>query len=108
MHDPHDGVRGSAISAGDQAISRVGHCAGESIGLTMTGLPLSARRTFSGVIGVSSIRTPIASKIALAIAGITGLSGPWPASFAPYGPSGSGDSTRIVSISGVSSVVGIL
>ena len=34
-------------------------------------------------------------------------SGPWPASFAPYGPSGSFVSTRMVSISGMSNEVGL-
>ena len=64
--------------------------------------------TFSGEIGVSSMRTPTASYTALATAGITGSSGPCPASFAPNGPSGSSPSTRMVWISGVSSVVGLL
>src|SRR6266480_1577496 len=41
---------------------------------------LSALRILSGVIGVSSIRTPMALKTALAMAGGTGLSGPCPAS----------------------------
>ena len=35
--------------------------------------PLSARRIFSGVNGISSMRTPTASKIALAMAGIGGV-----------------------------------
>src|SRR5262249_13058760 len=65
-------------------------------------------RIFSGVIGTSSTRTPTASYTALAMAGITGKSGPCPASLAPNGPSGSSVATRIVWISGVSSVVGLL
>ena len=42
-----------------------------------------------------------------AIAGIEGCSGPSPASLAPYGPSGSSDSTIRDAISGVSRLVGI-
>src|SRR5206468_303749 len=68
----------------------------------------SASRTFSAVIGVSSKRTPIASYTAFAMAGITGFSGPSPASFAPKGPSASTLSTTIASSAGVSSEVGIL
>src|SRR5581483_4570893 len=68
----------------------------------------SASRIFSAVIGVSSKRTPIASYTAFAIAGITGLSGPSPASFAPKGPSLSIVSTRIASSAGVSRLVGSL
>ena len=71
-------------------------------------LQLEAPITFSGVIGVSSTRTPTASYTALATAGMTGSSGPCPASLAPKGPSGSSVSTRMVWISGVSSVVGLL
>ena len=62
----------------------------------------------TAVIGVSSKRTPIASYTAFAIAGITGFSGPSPASFAPKGPSASTLSTTIASSAGVSSDVGIL
>ena len=62
----------------------------------------------SGVTGISSIRIPTASKTALFTAGITGRSGPCPASLAPNGPSGSSPSTRMVWISGVSRVVGLL
>src|SRR5262249_39948000 len=64
--------------------------------------------TLSGEMGVSSMRTPTASYTALVTAGITGSSGPCPASLAPNGPSGSSVSTRMVWISGVSSVVGLL
>src|SRR5689334_11345833 len=67
-----------------------------------------ALNTFSGVIGTSSMRTPTASYTAFATAGGTGNKGPCPASLAPNGPSGSAPSTRIVWISGVSSVVGLL
>src|SRR3989304_6345567 len=45
---------------------------------------------------------------AWAAAGGTGSRRPCPASFAPNGPPGSGRSTMMVSISGVSSVVGLL
>ena len=55
----------------------------------------SARSTLSGVIGTSSMRTPTASKTALATAGITGSSGPWPTSLAPNGQFGSGSSISI-------------
>src|SRR5262249_21968931 len=68
----------------------------------------SAFSTFSGVIGSSSTRTPTASNTAFATAGGTGSSGPWPASFAPNGPSGSFDSIRIVSTGGISSELGLL
>jgi len=61
-----------------------------------------------GVNGRWVRRTPIASWIALAIAGTDEWSGPSPASFAPYGPSGSTDSTIAASKSGQSSEVGIL
>src|SRR4026209_1124248 len=46
--------------------------------------------------------------MALAIAGITGSSGPCPASLAPNGPSGSSVSTRKAWMAGVFSVVGLL
>src|SRR5262245_9516924 len=85
---------------------------GSRSGPTRAGLPAhlrsSALRILSGVIGTSSMRIPSAWWIAFAIAGITGRSGPWPASLAPNGPSGSSVSTRIVWISGVASVVGLL
>jgi hypothetical protein len=45
--------------------------------------------------------------MAFAIAGTLGWSGPSPASLAPYGPSGSTDSTMIDSSSGVSMDVGM-
>jgi Zn-dependent protease with chaperone function len=45
---------------------------------------------------------------AAATAGLIGNSGPWPTSFAPYGPSGSSVSTRIESTGGISRVVGLL
>ena len=43
----------------------------------------NARRTFSGVIGSSSMRTPTALKIALATAGSTGLAHISPGPLAP-------------------------
>src|SRR6185503_13621500 len=86
--------------------------AGNSPGPTRAGLPdalsESALRIFSGVIGTSSMRTPTASKTALATAGMIGSSGPWPTSFAPNGPAGSGCSTSSVKISGMSRLVGLL
>ena len=54
------------------------------------------------------MRTPTASKIALASAGITGSSGPWPTSFAPNGQFGSGSSISATSTSGMSSEVRLL
>ena len=61
--------------------------AGKPFGPWRGGLPFAfasrARSTFSGVTGVSSTQTPSASKTAALTAGITGSSGPWPASLAP-------------------------
>src|SRR4029453_14755583 len=72
---------------------------GRRSGPTRAGLPCRlasiALETFSGVIGVSSMRTPTASWTAFATAGITGSSGPWPASLAPNGPSGWSPSRRV-------------
>src|SRR5213076_257747 len=68
----------------------------------------SALNTFSGVIGTSSMRTPTASYTAFATAGGTGSSGPCPHSLAPNGPFGSGSSTTYVTMSHISSVVGLL
>src|SRR2546427_2348039 len=67
-----------------------------------------ALSTLSGVMGISSIRIPTASNTALFTAGITGRGGPRPASLAPNGPSGASPSPRMVWISGVSRVVGLL
>src|SRR5207247_661500 len=66
-----------------------------------------ASRIFSGVSGKLVIRTPTASQIAFATAGMAAASEPSPASFAPNGPSGSSLSTLLDSIWGVSSVVGL-
>src|SRR2546426_3262021 len=63
---------------------------------------------FSGVTGISSIRTPTASYTALATAGMIGRSGPCPTSFAPNGPRGSGASINSVITSGMSRDVGLL
>src|SRR5439155_8213562 len=82
-----------------------GKCAGPNRGARPLAFASSALTIFSGVIGTSSIRTPIASYTALATAGITGRSGPCPTSFAPNGPRGSGFSTSSVITSGMSSVV---
>src|SRR6202035_1204577 len=54
---------------------------------------LIPRRTFSGVIGNSSTRTPTALKIALATAGNTGLAHISPGPLAPNGPSAAGRSS---------------
>ena len=64
-----------------------------------------ASRTREGVNGRVRSRTPTASWIAFAIAGMAGCRGPSPASFAPYGPPGSMDSTTNASMSGVSRLV---
>src|SRR5579864_379470 len=86
--------------------------AGTARGPTRPGPPFTrcsrAASTLSGEIGTSSMRTPTASYTALATAGMTGSSGPWPASLAPNGPSGSSVSTRIVSTGGISRNVGLL
>src|SRR5258707_15802099 len=50
----------------------------------------NARKTFSGVIGKSRMRTPTASSIALAIAGATVNAPVSPTPFAPKGPSSCG------------------
>src|SRR2546421_2882229 len=85
---------------------------GNADGPYRAGSPFSLRRrasiTFSGVTGISSIHTPSASCTAAQTAGGTGSSGPWPASLAPYGPSGSTVSTMNVSTSGMSRNVGDL
>src|SRR5205085_7615440 len=104
------------FSSGCHLINLVGQGDGASLGITWgrgterAGVTSarSALSSLSAVMGVSSIRTPTASKTALAMAGMTGLSGPCPASLPPKGPSRSGISTSMVSISGVSSVVGSL
>ena len=49
------------------------------------------------VIGSSRKRTPVASVMALATAAAAPQTGPSPIPFAPYGPSGAGTSTMIVS-----------
>jgi len=48
-----------------------------------------AFKTFSGVMGRSEIRTPIASNMAFPIAGKIATDAPSPTSLAPNGPSGS-------------------
>src|SRR5438477_7775168 len=84
---------------------------GNVVGPYRGGSPFSLRRnalsTFSGVMGTSSTRTPTASYTAFATAGMTGSRGPWPTSLAPKGPFGSGSSTRYVTTSHISSVVGL-
>src|SRR5207245_7247364 len=87
---------------------RSGNRAGPNRGSSPFCLRRSALNTFSGVIGTSSIRTPTASYTAFATAGGTGSSGPWPHSLAPKGPFGSGSSTTYVTMSHISSVVGLL
>src|SRR5205085_7043365 len=102
---PHSGGGSTFCSAGKRYSGRR---VGPKRGALPSALASSAFSTFSGVIGVSSTRTPTASYTALAMAGITGRSGPWPTSLAPNGASGSSVSTRKVWISGVSNVVGLL
>src|SRR5262249_9230172 len=65
-------------------------------------------KTRSGVNGDSLKRTPIASKIALEMAGIQAASDPSEASLAPNGPSGSTLSTILGTISGDSTADGDL
>src|SRR6266699_556803 len=103
----------SASAPGGATTIGSGHgTGGKSLGPERGASPLafrlSAFSTFSGVIGTSSTRTPTASYTAFATAGMTGSSGPWPASLAPNGPLGSGCSTMYVTTSHISSVVGLL
>src|SRR5690242_3194684 len=56
----------------------------------------------SGVIGRLSIRAPLASAIALAIAAETGTTGGSPTPFAPNGPRADGTSTSCISTGGTS------
>lgn len=53
------------------------------------------------------MRAPVASWIAARIAGAVGIRPGSPTPLAPNGPVGSGSSTRITSISGMSPKVGI-
>src|SRR5947208_14928238 len=85
-----------------------GNCVGPNRGSSPLSLRRSALNTFSGVIGTSSMRTPTASYTAFATAGGSGSSGPCPHSLAPNGPLGSGSSTTYVTMSHISSVVGLL
>src|SRR5205809_3490092 len=55
-----------------------GNCVGPNRGSSPFSLRRSALKTFSGVIGTSSMRTPTASYTAFATAGGTGRRGPWP------------------------------
>src|SRR5712691_419887 len=70
-----------------------GNAAGPNRGTSPFSFRRRALKTFSGVIGTSSMRTPTASYTVFATAGGTGSSGPWPHSLAPKGPFGSGSST---------------
>src|SRR2546425_1620125 len=100
---PHGG--GTRVGSG-QGMS--GKVLGPNRGSSPLAFRFSAFSTFSGVTGISSTRTPTASYTALATAGMTGKSGPWPTSFAPKGPLGSGSSIRKVTTSHISRVVGLL
>ena len=60
------------------------------------------RQTRGAVIGSSLNRTPVAAAMALATAAAAPQTGPSPTPFAPYGPSGAGTSTMIVSMTGMS------
>ena len=66
------------------------------------------RSTFSGVMGRSRQRYPVALYTASAMAGAVGETRPSPASLAPNGPSGSNVSTQMDSPGGMSSAAGIL
>ena len=70
-------------------------------------LRLIAASTRVGVAGTVVTSTPVAWRMALRIAGAVGISTCSPSPLAPNGPSGSGTSIRIVSISGTSPMVGI-
>ncbi len=74
--------------------STAGKAAGPKRASAPWALASSALRTMCGWIGTWSTRTPTASQMALATAGMTGSSGPWPTSLAPNGPCGSGSSIR--------------
>src|SRR5438445_3953646 len=86
---------------------RSGNPSGPNRGSSPFSLRRSALKTFSGVIGTSSMRTPTASYTAFATAGGTGRRGPWPHSFAPNGPFGSGSSPTWVTTSHISRVMGL-
>src|SRR5215475_4549937 len=101
---PWNGV-GTTIAGG---IGHVGNADGPYRPSCPFALARIAFSTLSGVIGISSMRTPTASKIALVIAGGTGNCGPCPTSFAPNGPFLSGSSIKYVKTSHISSVVGLL
>src|SRR5262249_23664867 len=66
-----------------------------------------ASRTRSGVKGSSVMRTPIASRTALATAAATGITPDSPSPLAPNGPSGSTLSIRRTAMSGMSSALRI-
>ena len=71
--------------------------------------PRSVRNTRSGVIGRRLSRMPVALATAFEIAGAMPTIGGSPMPLAPNGPSSSGSSTRMVSISGGTSMMpGIL
>src|SRR3982074_1285143 len=95
---PPSAARPSPPSHGVATRVGSGHTiSGNAVGPNRPASPFSFRRsalkTFSGVMGTSSMRTPTASYTAFATAGGTGSSGPWPHSLAPKGPFGSGSST---------------
>src|SRR2546428_8678702 len=72
---------------------RSGNPSGPNRGSSPFSLRRSALKTFSGVIGTSSMRTPTASYTALATAGGTGRRRPRAHPLRPEGPFGSGSST---------------
>ena len=72
------------------------------------GMPCSARSTFSEVAGRSVIHTPMASWMALMIAGACELAVISPMPLAPYGPVFDPISTITASSSGTSLAVGIM
>src|SRR5262249_5008346 len=117
-------VAGAAAAIGDVAHDRAGIAADLLAELGLAGLvgleafgklaheriprpALMAASTRVGVAGTVVTRTPVAWRMALRMAGAVGISTCSPNPLAPNGPSGSGTSTRIVSISGTSPMVGI-
>ena len=65
-----------------------------------------AKKTRSGVMGVSVMRMPMASWMAFRIAGVVGMVAGSATPLAPNGPRGSGTSTISHSMSGTSMAVG--
>ena len=79
---------------------------GSSLMQFFPALTIAARKR-SGVAGVRVTRTPVASWIALSIAGAVGISACSPTPLAPKGPTEDARSMSMVSIGGTSPIVGI-